>query len=275
MLPVVLIASLWCKAATASAQGGNPEQATQPGAEALSWIHAVLRGSLELVCQPCCGICRQAIGSGSEAALCEPCRGRLALPAGGLQGQWPLPWWSLGHYEGPLRQLLLRQRTNPQPRTLRSLAGSLRQTLPAELQGNGRIVAIPSWKQRGCNPLPQLICQGLGLPEIQPLRRRRPTLGQHHLNRAMRALNQADAFRCQTSAIGKQPGWRRQPILIVDDILTTGATANAAAVALQDAGFRVAGLLCLARTPAPGRDLRSSPATSAASRDSSVGRAGD
>jgi adenine/guanine phosphoribosyltransferase-like PRPP-binding protein len=36
---------------------------------------------------------------------------------------------------------------------------------------------------------------------------------------------------------------------LVDDILTSGATALAAAEALQQEGWRVQGLLCLARTP--------------------------
>jgi predicted amidophosphoribosyltransferase len=42
-----------------------------------------------------------------------------------------------------------------------------------------------------------------------------------------------------------------QPLLLVDDILTTGATATAAMVALEQVGHGLLGLACLARTPAP------------------------
>ena len=42
-------------------------------------------------------------------------------------------------------------------------------------------------------------------------------------------------------------------VWLVDDILTTGSTALAARQALQEAGHRVAGLICLGRTPAKER----------------------
>jgi predicted amidophosphoribosyltransferase len=68
----------------------------------------------------------------------------------------------------------------------------------------------------------------------------------------MRIANQQGAFRCL-----RPPGpgeARRHPLLIVDDILTTGATATSAAQSLRAAGWRVEGLLCLARTEARGAE---------------------
>ncbi|MCT0198838.1 ComF family protein [Synechococcus sp. CS-1325] len=239
-------------------------------------ISSLLKGCLELITLPTCALCHQPLETAPPQPLCRDCHKRLELPGNGLQGEQPLPWWSLGWYQGSFRQMLLGQRRTPRPDCLRGLARALRQTVPAELIDRAVLVAIPSWKKRGSNPLPDLICQGLDRPEIQPLRRRRPTLGQHHLNRAMRLLNQENAFVCEAaSRHGEIRNRRQRPVLLVDDILTTGATAGAAASALQAEGFLVAGLLCLARTPAPGRDLRSMAATAVASRDSSVGRAGD
>jgi orotate phosphoribosyltransferase len=50
-------------------------------------------------------------------------------------------------------------------------------------------------------------------------------------------------------------------VFLVDDILTTGATALHATKALQGGGWRVEGVICLARTPgsrqALSGDLRS------------------
>ena len=239
-------------------------------------IHKLLQGCLDLVTLPCCPVCGGTHEARLDQPICGHCHERLELPDGGLQGQSPLPWWSLGWYQGGLRKLLLGQRRKPQPATLHGLARGLRSTLPAHLLEQAVLISIPSWKQRGSNPLPTLISQGLAMPVIEPLRRRRPTLGQHHLNRTLRSLNQAEAFGIDPAT---SPGERRRrlrrPVLLVDDILTTGATAAAAASALGQEGFAVAGLLCLARTPTPGRDLRSMVATAVASRDSSVGRAGD
>ncbi len=216
-------------------------------------VHGLLRGCLELVTVASCGLCRRPLQNGDSGRRpCRHCRQRLELPPAGLQGWAPLPWWALGWYGGSLRALLLHQRRSPDPGRLQVLARALRDTLPVSLEGlpssTLSVVAIPSWKRRG-NPLPELIGAGLGLRRADPLRRSRPTLGQHHLNRRLRALNQLDAFT--TGGGSRAPAAIRlsPPLLLVDDILTTGATAAAAAEALQRGGYRVAGLLCLARTP--------------------------
>jgi len=52
-------------------------------------------------------------------------------------------------------------------------------------------------------------------------------------------------FRCPPAGERR----RRRPVLIVDDILTTGATALNGALCLKAAGWPVLGIICLARTP--------------------------
>lgn len=112
------------------------------------------------------------------------------------------------------------------------------------------LVPLPGWK-RHPNPLPGLMSSELsrlsGLRRIQPLERSRPVLGQHHLRRQLRFANQDGAFRCLYPPLPGQG--RRRPLLLVDDILTTGATACNAASVLQQAGWRVLGIVVLARTP--------------------------
>ena len=56
------------------------------------------------------------------------------------------------------------------------------------------------------------------------------------------------AYRARAEAAG-------QRLLLVDDIVTTGATLRACAQALYEAGARSVGAVCAARTPcSPGRE---------------------
>lgn len=210
-----------------------------------------------------CGVCGQPLPetarSGHETfRVCPACRARLGLPEAGLCGGEPMRWWSAGAYAGPLRELLLQLRRRPRLAMVRALSGglaaSLRRVAPAPERP--LLVPIPSWK-RHANPLPGLLCQALersaGLPRADLLERSRPVLGQHHLGRALRLANQAGAFHCLRPPAPAES--RRRPLLIVDDILTSGATVCSAAEALRQAGWRVRGAVCLARTPAKARPM--------------------
>ena len=211
------------------------------------WQHA-----LDLIstarCRSCGGFCEPA----SSSPLCAACVEQLTLPEGGLQGDQPLLWCALAPYAGELRSLLLRQRPTPDRPVVAALAGQLHHCCASVLPG-AWLVPVPSWKRSG-NPLPRLVAEALaqtsgGKAVLAPqlLWRSRPTLGQHHLGRSLRARNLLNAFE----AAPLRPGLSR-PVWLVDDILTTGATACGAAQALQAAGYAVQGLLALARTPARG-----------------------
>jgi len=69
---------------------------------------------------------------------------------------------------------------------------------------------------------------------------RRPD--QHGLSRAVRAVNASGAYRVRGVVAN-------QRILLVDDVMTTGATANSAAQALLAAGAKEVQVWCLARAP--------------------------
>ncbi len=211
-----------------------------------------------LLARPC-PLCRCLPPPGAGTlGLCSACRRELDLPAAGLSGSWPLPWWSSASYGGALRQRLLRQRRRPDAAVVTALLEPLERALaPLDLAGfspRALVVPIPSWK-RQANPLPGLIAEGLvrrlGVRRCNLLERSRVVLGQHRLGRQLRLANQRDSFRCRPAG----PSERRRPVLIVDDILTTGATARSAALCLETAGWPVLGLACLARTPARGRGL--------------------
>lgn len=210
-------------------------------------IPSLLSASLHWLLPPACPHCRGHCGVGES--FCGACAHRLELPEGGIRGTAPLPWWAAGAYAGGLRLALLGLRQRPRPALMRALVLRIR---PPLASGPLRplLVPIPSWKRRA-NPLPPLLChclsRQLGLAVAPLLLRRHPVLGQHHLGRALRFANQRGSFACRRPPQAGEA--RRRPLLLVDDILTSGATALAAADALQQEGWRVQGLLCLARTP--------------------------
>jgi len=235
-------------------------------------LRALLQASLNLISTSPCPVCGGGADPPDGPGPCLSCRETFELIPGGLTGDTPLPWLGLGLYADAYRQLLLSQRQRPKGTVLRGLAQALAAEVPGGI-GGSILVAIPSWKRQG-NPLPNLVVQQLiaqqgqgprlGARALPLLQRSRPTLGQHHLDRQLRLRNQEGAFRLQPGQRAALPQLKRQPIWLVDDILTTGATALAAAAALEQAGLEVKGLLCLARTPfrqpAPGRKRSSAEA---------------
>ena len=151
---------------------------------------------------------------------------------------------ALGRYADGFRALLLKLRREPNKRRFHALITLLDQGL--QLPESAVLVPIPSWKHHHGNTVPTLMAQRLGLPSAPLLMRHQARLSQHHLNKTQRQTNLIGAF--QASPLNKQRAL--SSVWLVDDILTTGSTALAARQALEEAGHRVAGLICLGRTPA-------------------------
>lgn len=93
--------------------------------------------------------------------------------------------------------------------------------------------------------LAQVISRDSGVPvETMALARVKPTAPQVGLSRAQRAANLSGAFRVDPERAGTVHG---RNVLLIDDVLTTGATANAATRALRRAGAARVDLLVFAR----------------------------
>jgi len=127
------------------------------------------------------------------------------------------------------------------------------------VDGPALLVPVPlapaRLRERGYNQarlLTEALARELGWPYRAALNRGKQGRRQVRSGRADRALNVQDAFRADPSFLaeaGAGHGLEELPLVLVDDVITTGATACACAAALEAAGLGCAGAVSFARTP--------------------------
>ena len=106
-------------------------------------------------------------------------------------------------------------------------------------------------RQRGFNQAEDL-ARGLGMPMVRALRRTRMTRPQVELPAAQRKANVQDAFALRsrgitTFGVSRDAPFLRHVVVLVDDVATTGATLDACARVLKQAGAREVRALTAAR----------------------------
>lgn len=210
---------------------------------------------LNLFLQSSCPLCQR---SGGEY-FCRYCQQQLqSYQVKNSQEFWSgdLPLFTWGTYQGSVKQAIAALKYNNHPELARPLGNWLgkawQQTAP--IKGKCMIVPIPmhpeKQKQRGFNQaelLAQSFCQITGLElRSQALIRAKETKAQFSLSATEREKNLQAAF--QLGREGQQLKQVKQPVLLLDDIYTTGATARAAKEVLQRSGIKVAGIVALATT---------------------------
>jgi ComF family protein len=150
-------------------------------------------------------------------------------------------------YEFPVDVVLKKLKFNRQTAFAAAFAEVLLPCLDNEFPDCDALVPVPLHAyrhyRRGFNQADELsrpIARATGLPEFMCVKRRRATQPQTGLDPVERRRNLKDAFRVT------EPIQCRCPV-IVDDVITTGATCNQLAKALLDAGAERVGVLAVAR----------------------------
>jgi ComF family protein len=243
------------------------------------------QAALDLVFPALCPLCQTTLGADRRDPLCGFCWGaitRLGRPRCHVCGAAPLlaPTFddasepalpvpscpacaadpppydyarSAALFEGALREALHAFKFSGKRALARPLGDLAAEHCAATLaEAIEAVVPVPlareRERERGFNQaelLAQRVARRLGVP-VRPrwLWRVRPTRPQSDLAASERRANVRGAFRASSQVSGRH-------VLVVDDVLTTGATLGECARALREGGARRVGVLTVARVPHP------------------------
>ncbi|WP_050761676.1 phosphoribosyltransferase family protein [Beutenbergia cavernae] len=233
---------------------------------------ATARAAARVVVPVECPVCGQP-----DERLCPGCRAVLDGPlrrrdggAPAIDGAWPV--WALGPYEGGLRAVVLAWKTAGRA----DLGSELREAMvaagaawaragPASLEAPVWVVPAPSSRARRRRGRPPVADLADGLAEgiahagratrvVEVLRR----TGGGQAGRGARARGSAARAGTRLAAL-PPPG---TACVLVDDVLTTGATLAASRDVLCSGGARVLGAVVLAAASSAGGASRGLPPAS-------------
>jgi ComF family protein len=189
---------------------------------------------------PACAACRRALDSPVAGPVCASC--------------WMDARAAAGTYTGALRGIIHAFKYEGRRSLARPLAAILRERSAAVLAGAHCVVPVPLYVtrrlRRGFNQAAEL-ARYLDAPVVSALWRVRPTAPQAGLTATGRARNVRDAFRLSPLVTRRmrKAAIEDRVLVLVDDVMTTGATLRACASVLQGAGAREIRMLTLARAP--------------------------
>lgn len=209
-----------------------------------------------------CGQCRSLWGT--AGFRCESGAGRLDL----LDAGFMMPVWALAQYEGCHRNVILAAKAGGRHdvhHELARLLGQMAHERRAELRGDGArttvVVPVPSSaraiRSRGAHltaTLAKFVAFAVRASPVDCLAARSRKRDQVGLGQLARARNLAGVIRAKRAIAGIE-GCRA---ILVDDIVTSGATLARCHRVLTQHGVAVDGALVLAATRPPAEAVAAS-----------------
>jgi ComF family protein len=237
----------------------------------MAWTDAI-DAVLSVVLAPSCAACDELLDRPTDGAVCDRCwRSILPFtpPVCDRCGD-PLPAWrsisvpaalcprcrrtrrlveharAIGPYDGSLRAIIHALKYEGRRSLARRLSALMRHRGGDLLDGVTCAVPVPLHpsrvRERGFNQATDL-AEHLGVPVVAALRRNRATLPQTGLPAARRHRNVRDAFAITRAGAALSGA----TVMLVDDVSTTGATLEACARVLTEAGVAEVRALTAAR----------------------------
>lgn len=204
----------------------------------------------ELLFPPRCIFCRRVLAGGSRP-WCDSCREKLSGQESVTEGMFVSPIWAALRYEGAVREAIIRYKFRRKKGYVREFGKILAECVNMRLAERYDLITwIPvsaqREKQRGYDQA-MLLCSAaaleLGDVAVATLEKTVDNPAQSGLkSRAERKSNVLGAYRVTDAELvtGKR-------ILLMDDIVTTGATMEEAARTLLGAGAKTVVGAALAR----------------------------
>jgi len=243
----------------------------------LRWVGHLGRGLVDVVYPPACIVC--AAATADQDGLCPRCWAGFPFIARPFCERTAEPFaYDIGgpllspaaiadppvygkarvvaRYDGAAAELVKRLKFADQIDLARPMAALMARAGREVIQSCDMIVPVPlhRWRffTRRTNQAAELalaLGRLVGKPvELEALLRKKATKPQTSLSKTERRDNLAGAFLVPAGAKGAVLGKR---ILVVDDVITTGATANAAARILLRAGAASVDIIAFAKVVEP------------------------
>jgi len=188
-----------------------------------------------------------------DRALCGTCRGELAPEPFLRSLDDGTPVWAALAYDGVVRRVILGLKEQGRTDVARALAVSLASAvshavLHAADQAPGQLelvvppVSRASFRRRGYDPV-RLLTRAAALPRpARVLVNLHERASQKTLDRSERGTNLAGSMGAYRALHGRR-------FLVLDDVITTGATLSEVIRSLREGGAEVVGAAVVAATP--------------------------